>query len=61
MYDVLGGESKGPMPITHDTREIIIRASAIFILLFVILVIVDQLSGLLRDRLTHGSEKGARA
>nr|WP_321251254.1 phosphonate ABC transporter, permease protein PhnE [uncultured Ruegeria sp.] len=37
------------------------EAAAIFILLFVTIVIVDQLSGLLRDRLTHGSEKGATA
>ncbi len=37
------------------------EAAAIFILLFVTIVIVDRLSGLLRDRLTHGSEKGATA
>jgi phosphonate transport system permease protein len=35
------------------------EAAAIFVLLFVTIVIVDQLSGFLRDRLTHGSEKGA--
>ncbi|WP_170604507.1 phosphonate ABC transporter, permease protein PhnE [Ruegeria arenilitoris] len=37
------------------------EAAAIFILLFVTIVVVDQLSGLLRERLTHGSNKGARA
>lgn len=37
------------------------EAAAIFILLFVTIVVVDQLSGYLRDRLTHGSEKGALA
>ncbi|WP_298849653.1 phosphonate ABC transporter, permease protein PhnE [uncultured Ruegeria sp.] len=37
------------------------EAAAIFILLFVTIVVVDQLSGILRDRLTHGSEKGASA
>lgn len=37
------------------------EAAAIFLLLFVTIVVVDQLSGLLRERLTHGSEKGARA
>ncbi|KUJ78730.1 phosphonate ABC transporter, permease protein PhnE [Ruegeria profundi] len=37
------------------------EAAAIFILLFVTIVVVDQLSGYLRDRLTHGSEKGASA
>lgn len=37
------------------------EAAAIFILLFVTIVVVDQLSGYLRDRLTHGSEKGATA
>ncbi|SLN73275.1 phosphonate ABC transporter, permease protein PhnE [Ruegeria meonggei] len=37
------------------------QAAAIFLLLFVTIVVVDQLSGLLRDRLTHGFEKGARA
>ncbi|NOD46690.1 MULTISPECIES: phosphonate ABC transporter, permease protein PhnE [unclassified Ruegeria] len=35
------------------------EAAAIFLLLFVTIVVVDQLSGVLRDRLTHGSEKGA--
>ncbi len=35
------------------------EAAAIFILLFVTIVVVDQISGYLRDRLTHGSEKGA--
>ncbi|WP_420586298.1 phosphonate ABC transporter, permease protein PhnE [Ruegeria sp.] len=35
------------------------EAAAIFILLFVTIVIVDQISGYLRDRLAHGSEKGA--
>ncbi|NOD93160.1 phosphonate ABC transporter, permease protein PhnE [Ruegeria sp. HKCCD4884] len=34
------------------------EAAAIFLLLFVTIVVVDQLSGVLRDRLTHGSEKG---
>ncbi|WP_171125883.1 MULTISPECIES: phosphonate ABC transporter, permease protein PhnE [unclassified Ruegeria] len=37
------------------------EAAAIFLLLFVTIVVVDQISGYLRDRLTHGSEKGARA
>ncbi|WP_171100656.1 phosphonate ABC transporter, permease protein PhnE [Ruegeria sp. HKCCD7255] len=37
------------------------EAAAIFLLLFVTIVIVDQLSGALRDRLTHGAEKGATA
>jgi len=37
------------------------EAAAIFLLLFITIVIVDQISGLLRERLTHGSEKGARA
>ncbi len=37
------------------------EAAAIFLLLFVTIVVVDQISGLLRDRLTHGSKKGARA
>ncbi len=37
------------------------EAAAIFLLLFVTIVVVDQLSGILRDRLTHGSEKGASA
>jgi len=37
------------------------QAAAIFILLFVTIVVVDQISGILRDRLTHGSEKGASA
>ncbi|WP_282120767.1 phosphonate ABC transporter, permease protein PhnE [Ruegeria atlantica] len=37
------------------------EAAAIFLLLFVTIVVVDQMSGLLRARLTHGSEKGARA
>ncbi|MCG7518572.1 phosphonate ABC transporter, permease protein PhnE [Ruegeria sp. Ofav3-42] len=37
------------------------EAAAIFLLLFVTIVVVDQISGLLRERLTHGSEKGARA
>ncbi|NOD89726.1 MULTISPECIES: phosphonate ABC transporter, permease protein PhnE [unclassified Ruegeria] len=35
------------------------EAAAIFLLLFVTIVVVDQLSGVLRDRLTHGTEKGA--
>lgn len=33
------------------------EAAAIFILLFVTIVLVDQLSGVLRDRLTHGGAK----
>ncbi|GAA6158873.1 phosphonate ABC transporter, permease protein PhnE [Ruegeria sp. HU-ET01832] len=37
------------------------QAAAIFLLLFVTIVVVDQISGHLRDRLTHGTEKGARA
>jgi phosphonate transport system permease protein len=37
------------------------EAAAIFVLLFVTIVVVDQISGYLRDRLTHGSEKGASA
>ncbi|WP_171209398.1 MULTISPECIES: phosphonate ABC transporter, permease protein PhnE [unclassified Ruegeria] len=37
------------------------EAGAIFLLLFITIVIVDQLSGALRDRLTHGAEKGATA
>lgn len=37
------------------------EAAAIFLLLFVTIVAVDQLSGILRDRLTHGSAKGAAA
>ena len=37
------------------------EAAAIFLLLFVTIVVVDQISGVLRDRLTHGSEKGASA
>ncbi|WP_170430156.1 phosphonate ABC transporter, permease protein PhnE [Ruegeria arenilitoris] len=37
------------------------EAAAIFILLFVTIVVVDQISGYLRDRLAHGSEKGATA
>ncbi|RBW50789.1 phosphonate ABC transporter, permease protein PhnE [Phaeobacter gallaeciensis] len=37
------------------------EAAAIFILLFLTIVIVDQLSGILRDRLTHGTEKVATA
>ncbi|WP_419738952.1 phosphonate ABC transporter, permease protein PhnE [Ruegeria sp.] len=37
------------------------EAAAIFILLFVTIVVVDQISGYLRDRLTHGSEIGASA
>ena len=32
------------------------EAGAIFILLFVTIVIVDQLSGIFRDRLTHGKK-----
>ncbi|MEM6659476.1 MAG: phosphonate ABC transporter, permease protein PhnE [Pseudomonadota bacterium] len=35
------------------------EAAAIFILLFVTIVVMDQISGVLRDRLTHGSETGA--
>lgn len=35
------------------------EAAAIFILLFVTIVVVDQISGTLRDRLTHGNRKGA--
>ena len=35
------------------------EAAAIFILLFVTIVVVDQISGALRDRLTHGNRKGA--
>lgn len=35
------------------------EAAAIFILLFVTIVVVDQISGVLRDRLTHGNRKGA--
>lgn len=35
------------------------EAAAIFILLFVTIVVVDQISGALRDRLTHGKRKGA--
>ena len=34
------------------------EAAAIFILLFVTIVVVDQISGALRDRLTHGNRKG---
>jgi len=37
------------------------EAAAIFILLFVTIVVVDQLSGILRDRLTHGTRSGAQA
>nr|WP_170537957.1 phosphonate ABC transporter, permease protein PhnE [Ruegeria arenilitoris] len=37
------------------------EAAAIFLLLFVTIVAVDQLSSVLRDRLTHGSAKGAAA
>ncbi|WP_170333035.1 phosphonate ABC transporter, permease protein PhnE [Ruegeria arenilitoris] len=37
------------------------EAAAIFILLFVTIVVVDQISGYLRDRLAHGAEKGATA
>lgn len=37
------------------------EAAAIFLLLFVTIVAVDQLSGVLRDRLTHGSAKGVAA
>ncbi len=37
------------------------EAAAIFILLFVTIVVVDQISGYLRDRLAHGPEKGASA
>ncbi len=37
------------------------EAAAIFLLLFVTIVVVDQLSGALRDRLTHGSAKGGAA
>ncbi|WP_282076823.1 phosphonate ABC transporter, permease protein PhnE [Epibacterium ulvae] len=37
------------------------EAAAIFILLFVTIVVVDQLSGILRDRLTHGTRSGAEA
>ncbi|WP_282093932.1 phosphonate ABC transporter, permease protein PhnE [Epibacterium ulvae] len=37
------------------------EAAAIFILLFVTIVVVDQLSGILRDRLTHGTRSGAPA
>lgn len=37
------------------------EAAAIFVLLFLTIVIVDQLSGHVRDRLTHGSAKGAEA
>ncbi|MAC77165.1 MAG: phosphonate ABC transporter, permease protein PhnE [Rhodobacteraceae bacterium] len=36
------------------------QATAIFILLFLTIIVVDQLSGLLRDRLTHGA-RGAHA
>ena len=32
------------------------EAAAIFLLLFVTIVVVDQISGLLRDRLTHGAK-----
>ncbi|MGR3802165.1 phosphonate ABC transporter, permease protein PhnE [Marinibacterium profundimaris] len=32
------------------------QATAIFILLFLTIIVVDQLSGLLRDRLTHGTK-----
>jgi phosphonate transport system permease protein len=32
------------------------EAAAIFLLLFTTIVVVDQLSGLLRDRLTHGAK-----
>lgn len=32
------------------------EAAAIFLLLFITIVVVDQLSGLLRDRLTHGAK-----
>lgn len=34
------------------------EAAAIFILLFVTIVVVDQISGYLRDQLTHGSVRG---
>ncbi|OIQ31220.1 MAG: phosphonate ABC transporter, permease protein PhnE [Alphaproteobacteria bacterium MedPE-SWcel] len=37
------------------------EAAAIFILLFASIVVVDQISGSLRDRLTHGARKGATA
>ena len=37
------------------------EAAAIFILLFLTIVTVDQLSGVVRDRLTHGTAKGATA
>ena len=33
------------------------EAAAIFVLLFVTIVLVDQLSGVLRNRLTHGAAK----
>ncbi|TNJ47718.1 phosphonate ABC transporter, permease protein PhnE [Phaeobacter sp. B1627] len=37
------------------------EAAAIFVLLFASIVVVDQISGSLRDRLTHGARKGATA
>ena len=32
------------------------EAAAIFLLLFITIVVVDQLSGQLRDRMTHGAK-----
>lgn len=37
------------------------EAAAIFLLLFAAIVVIDQMSGSLRDRLTFGSAKGASA
>ncbi|WP_417817344.1 phosphonate ABC transporter, permease protein PhnE [Tritonibacter scottomollicae] len=37
------------------------EAAAIFVLLFATIVVVDQISGSVRDRLTHGNRKGASA
>lgn len=37
------------------------EAAAIFVLLFATIVVVDQISGSVRDRLTHGNRKGATA
>ncbi len=36
------------------------EAAAIFVLLFLTIVVVDQISGALRDRLTHGARSGAQ-
>lgn len=55
----IGYELKNAMSWGHGRYD---EAAAIFLLLFVTIVAVDQLSGVVRDRLTHGAKtKEAKA